>query len=316
MSISNETQHDESTVLCDAALLDSYYQHMPFDDDCTFVNDVPQDIVSVMPSAFPSWGMTTPPHSDSSSEDECFSPPPADLESTYVPGLLWDSQDADISSLWDTPPTSPPRSEEDFGLDTSAFNFDAPLLMDDPIATTPPLSPRKVSRPNPVTASRKPTSGATKSTKRPAVSSAAASAAVARMQAAAAVAASRTTKFPVHNMAPSHTTTTTMGPNGLIENPESKRRIHNVLERKRRNDLKLSYQSLRCQLPLLADNDRAPTGHILIQAVEYITDLKKEEVSLAQKTAMLREQIEMKRRRLVSMKSTHTVAALPMAISA
>lgn len=52
------------------------------------------------------------------------------------------------------------------------------------------------------------------------------------------------------------------------EEPENKRQTHNVLERKRRNDLKRSYQNLRIQLPNLSDQSRAPTGHILIKAAE------------------------------------------------
>lgn len=64
------------------------------------------------------------------------------------------------------------------------------------------------------------------------------------------------------------------------ESPESKRRIHNVLERKRRNDLKMSYQELREQIPELADNERTPTGQILIKAHEYITHLQEQEAEL------------------------------------
>lgn len=65
------------------------------------------------------------------------------------------------------------------------------------------------------------------------------------------------------------------------EDPESRRHTHNVLERKRRNDLKNSYQLLREQLPTLEENDRAPTGQILLHAVEFIATLKKEEAELA-----------------------------------
>eukprot|EP00038_Savillea_parva_P024562 m.44377 g.44377 ORF g.44377 m.44377 type:complete len:295 (+) comp6516_c0_seq1:238-1122(+) len=64
-----------------------------------------------------------------------------------------------------------------------------------------------------------------------------------------------------------------------LDEPESKRKSHNVLERKRRNDLKKSYQELRLQLPNLAENSRAPTGHILTKAVEFIEQLKAEEVT-------------------------------------
>jgi len=64
------------------------------------------------------------------------------------------------------------------------------------------------------------------------------------------------------------------------EDPESRRHTHNVLERKRRNDLKNSYQLLREQLPTLEENDRAPTGQILLHAVEFIATLKKEDAQL------------------------------------
>jgi len=57
------------------------------------------------------------------------------------------------------------------------------------------------------------------------------------------------------------------------EDPESRRHTHNVLERKRRNDLKNSYQLLRECLPSLEENERAPTGQILLHAVEYIASL-------------------------------------------
>jgi len=61
------------------------------------------------------------------------------------------------------------------------------------------------------------------------------------------------------------------------EDPESKRHTHNVLERKRRNDLKNSYQLLRERVPSLEDDDRAPTGKILLHAVEFIQHLQKTE---------------------------------------
>lgn len=52
------------------------------------------------------------------------------------------------------------------------------------------------------------------------------------------------------------------------------------MERKRRNDLKNSYQQLREQLPTLEDNERAPTGQILLHAVDFVRLLKKDEVDL------------------------------------
>lgn len=64
------------------------------------------------------------------------------------------------------------------------------------------------------------------------------------------------------------------------DDPESRRHTHNVLERKRRNDLKNSYQQLREELPALEDNDRAPTGQILLHAVEYVKMLVQNETDL------------------------------------
>lgn len=69
------------------------------------------------------------------------------------------------------------------------------------------------------------------------------------------------------------------GSSDEMDEPENKRKSHNVLERKRRNDLKKSYQELRLQLPHLAENARAPTGHILTKAVEFIEELKLQETS-------------------------------------
>ena len=67
-----------------------------------------------------------------------------------------------------------------------------------------------------------------------------------------------------------------------INEPESRRKIHNVLERKRRNDLKFCYRELRDSIPDLEKTDRTPTGTILCRAAEYIQQLQDEETKLAQ----------------------------------
>ncbi|EDV23047.1 Transcriptional regulator Myc-1 [Trichoplax sp. H2] len=59
-----------------------------------------------------------------------------------------------------------------------------------------------------------------------------------------------------------------------------KRATHNVLERKRRNDLRYSFQTLRDQIPDLEDNERAPKVNILKKSTEYIKFLKEEESKL------------------------------------
>lgn len=76
------------------------------------------------------------------------------------------------------------------------------------------------------------------------------------------------------------------------DTPESKRMTHNVLERKRRNDLKASYQDLREMIPELASQERAPTAQILQKAVEYIESLKHTEQQLASGLAALRAENE------------------------
>ncbi len=52
------------------------------------------------------------------------------------------------------------------------------------------------------------------------------------------------------------------------------------MERKRRNDLKASYQDLRENIPELAQQERAPTAQILQKAVEFIEHLKQTEEQL------------------------------------
>lgn len=61
---------------------------------------------------------------------------------------------------------------------------------------------------------------------------------------------------------------------------EYTRATHNVLERKRRNDLKLKFQRLRDAVPELKDNDRAPKVSILRKSWEHISFLKREEARL------------------------------------
>ena len=60
---------------------------------------------------------------------------------------------------------------------------------------------------------------------------------------------------------------------GLESDEEQKRASHNILERKRRNDLKKSYQALRNNIPELEDNQRAPKVTILRKATEFISEI-------------------------------------------
>uniref|UniRef100_A0A8C4WCU7 Transcriptional regulator n=1 Tax=Gopherus evgoodei TaxID=1825980 RepID=A0A8C4WCU7_9SAUR len=53
-----------------------------------------------------------------------------------------------------------------------------------------------------------------------------------------------------------------------------KRRTHNVLERQRRNELKLSFFALRDQIPEVANNEKAPKVVILKKATEYVLSIQ------------------------------------------
>lgn len=66
---------------------------------------------------------------------------------------------------------------------------------------------------------------------------------------------------------------------------EQRRASHNILERKRRNDLKYSFQLLREQVPELEDNQRAPKVIILRKAAEFIRYIREREERLEKEYA-------------------------------
>lgn len=82
------------------------------------------------------------------------------------------------------------------------------------------------------------------------------------------------------------------------DHPDSRRRIHNVLERKRRNDLKYCYQELRESIPELEATERTPTGTILARAAEYIRRLQEEEKKVEAGLNAARMENELLRRQL------------------
>jgi hypothetical protein len=82
------------------------------------------------------------------------------------------------------------------------------------------------------------------------------------------------------------------------DHPDSRRRIHNVLERKRRNDLKYCYSELRESIPDLEGTDRAPTGTILARAADYVRMLQEEEKKIDAGLAAARAENETLRRQL------------------
>ena len=65
-----------------------------------------------------------------------------------------------------------------------------------------------------------------------------------------------------------------------VVEPELSRATHNILERQRRNDLKLRFSLLRDNIPELSSNEKAPKIQILRKGLEYLTMLKREEQTL------------------------------------
>jgi hypothetical protein len=87
---------------------------------------------------------------------------------------------------------------------------------------------------------------------------------------------------------------------GKADGTEVKRISHNILERKRRNDLKTCYNALRSEIPTLVGNDRAPTSHILQYAHEYVRTLQKQDKKLEQQLAAARAEQRRLRARIAA----------------
>lgn len=69
-----------------------------------------------------------------------------------------------------------------------------------------------------------------------------------------------------------------------------KRRTHNVLERQRRNELKLSFFALRDEIPEVANNEKAAKVVILKKATECIYNMQSDE----QRLLLVKEQLSRK----------------------
>lgn len=82
-----------------------------------------------------------------------------------------------------------------------------------------------------------------------------------------------------------------------------KRRTHNVLERQRRNELKLSFFALRDQIPEVANNEKAPKVVILKKAAEYVVSIQDEERRLIRETEQLKLKKEQLKQKLKQLKS-------------
>ncbi|XP_002170328.3 myc proto-oncogene protein [Hydra vulgaris] len=66
----------------------------------------------------------------------------------------------------------------------------------------------------------------------------------------------------------------------IKQEPVLSRTTHNVLERQRRNDLKIRFNILRDNIPELASNEKAPKIQILKKGLEHLNELKAQEQKL------------------------------------
>nr|XP_056710376.1 myc proto-oncogene protein [Euleptes europaea] len=86
-----------------------------------------------------------------------------------------------------------------------------------------------------------------------------------------------------------------------------KRRTHNVLERQRRNELKLSFFALRDQIPEVANNEKAPKVVILKKATEYVLSIQSDEHRLIAEKEQLRRRREQLKSKLQQLRNSSCV---------
>lgn len=84
-----------------------------------------------------------------------------------------------------------------------------------------------------------------------------------------------------------------------------KRRTHNVLERQRRNELKLSFFALRDEIPEVANNEKAAKVVILKKATECIYSMQTDEQKLVSLKEQLRRKSEHLKQKLAQLQSSH-----------
>ncbi|XP_019375115.1 PREDICTED: myc proto-oncogene protein [Gavialis gangeticus] len=83
-----------------------------------------------------------------------------------------------------------------------------------------------------------------------------------------------------------------------------KRRTHNVLERQRRNELKLSFFALRDEIPEVANNEKAPKVVILKKATEYVISIQADEHRLIAEKEQLRRRRDQLKHKLEQLRNS------------
>jgi len=251
-------------LACDLPFFDGVASVDPLGFDSENAHDIGDDLLSITPMS----GWDTPPH-EASFDISLLEEPPT--SSFGYPALGADDTFMHNPLLSLTPPASPPRSE--FDCDASQEWCGSPSVSDDEsLAPTAAGSQGKAKLGRGMKKVK--ASKGDKAAKLRAIADAALAESTASTIAAAAA--------KVNEIRDDESESS--------EDPETKRLTHNVLERKRRNDLKTSYSALRAQIPTLEDSDRVPTGQILLHAVNRIEALRAEEVEIMRAIARAREE--------------------------
>ncbi|XP_041849476.1 transcriptional regulator Myc-B-like [Melanotaenia boesemani] len=86
---------------------------------------------------------------------------------------------------------------------------------------------------------------------------------------------------------------------------DDKRRTHNVLERQRRNELRMSFLTLRDEVPAVANNEKAAKVVILKKATEFIGKMREEERRLQKMEDELRKRSRKLKQRLEQLRTLH-----------
>eukprot|EP00064_Thunnus_orientalis_P020744 superscaffoldBa00005880_g20889 len=89
------------------------------------------------------------------------------------------------------------------------------------------------------------------------------------------------------------------------DDSDDKRRTHNVLERQRRNELRMSFLSLRDQIPAVANNEKAAKVVILKKATEFIVEIQEDEKRLRAMKDELRKRSRELKHRLEQLRTLH-----------
>ncbi|XP_047187948.1 transcriptional regulator Myc-B-like isoform X2 [Scophthalmus maximus] len=87
------------------------------------------------------------------------------------------------------------------------------------------------------------------------------------------------------------------------DDDDDRRTTHNVLERQRRNELKMSFAALRDEIPAVANNEKTAKVAILKRATSFVGELREEERRLRTVKEELRKRSRATKRRLEQLRT-------------